>query len=181
MGPSASTSEGGREAQVSVRHPTWADRDEFLARVADSRELHEPWITPPSTAGQFDAYIARLGQSAFEGYLACRAGDGAIVGYLNLSQIVRGPLQSAYLGYAGFMPFAGRGYMTEALRVVLHECFTAVGLHRVEANIQPDNRASIALVKRCGFQLEGFSPDYLNIAGEWRDHERWAIRREIWR
>jgi ribosomal-protein-alanine N-acetyltransferase len=94
---------------------------------------------------------------------------------------VRDPLQSGYLGYAAFLPFAGRGYMTEALRMVLHECFTTVGLHRVEANIQPANHASIALVKRCGFQLEGFSAAYLKVGGEWRDHERWAIRSEIWR
>jgi ribosomal-protein-alanine N-acetyltransferase len=171
----------GRQAEVALRRPTWADREEFLRRVADSAELHRPWITPPATLAQYDAYVARLNQEAFEGFLACRMEDGSIVGYLNLSQIVRDPLQSAYLGYAGFAPFAGRGYMTEALRLVLRECFTAIGLHRVEANIQPDNKASIALVRRCGFKLEGFSPAYLKIAGQWRDHERWAIRVDIWR
>jgi ribosomal-protein-alanine N-acetyltransferase len=166
---------------VTLRRPTWADHDEFLARVAESTELHHPWITPPASPAQYAAYVARLSQDAFEGFLACRVGDRAIIGYLNLSQIVRDPLQSGYLGYAAFLPFAGRGYMTEALRMVLHECFTTVGLHRVEANIQPANHASIALVKRCGFQLEGFSAAYLKVGGEWRDHERWAIRSEIWR
>ena len=71
--------------------------------------------------------------------------------------------------------------MTEALQLVLREAFTKLGLHRLEANIQPGNTASIALAKRCGFELEGFSPRYLKVGGRWRDHERWAIRAETWR
>jgi [ribosomal protein S5]-alanine N-acetyltransferase len=63
---------------------------------------------------------------------------------------------------------------------VLAESFGRLGLHRVEANIQPDNAASIALVRRCGFEREGFSPRYLRIGGAWKDHERWAIRSETW-
>jgi ribosomal-protein-alanine N-acetyltransferase len=58
---------------------------------------------------------------------------------------------------------------------VLELAFDVLGLHRVEANIQPANAASIALAKRCGFRMEGFSPEFLYIAGAWRDHERWAI------
>ena len=88
---------------------------------------------------------------------------------------MRGPFQSAYLGYYGFAPFEGQGYMTEAMRLVLRHAFGAMRLHRVEANIQPGNAASIALVRRCGFHLEGFSPRYLKVSGRWRDHERWAI------
>ena len=71
--------------------------------------------------------------------------------------------------------------MTEGLGVVLERAFTDLGLHRVEANIQPGNIASLALVRRCGFEREGFSPGYLKIGGRWRDHERWAIRLEHWR
>ena len=70
--------------------------------------------------------------------------------------------------------------MSEALQLVLREAFETLGLHRVEANIQPGNRGSIALARRAGFKLEGFSPGYLKIAGEWRDHERWALRAETW-
>ena len=62
--------------------------------------------------------------------------------------------------------------MTEALTLVLREAFGTQKLHRLEANIQPGNAPSIALVKRLGFELEGMSPRYLKIGGRWRDHER---------
>ena len=65
--------------------------------------------------------------------------------------------------------------MREGLALLLKHAFGPLGLHRVEANIQPGNTASIALVKGAGFRLEGFSPRYLKVAGRWRDHERWAI------
>lgn len=67
------------------------------------------------------------------------------------------------------------GLMTEALRAAVDFAFGELGLHRLEANIQPDNTASISLVRRLGFKQEGFSPSYLRINGEWRDHERWAL------
>ena len=107
--------------------------------------------------------------------------DGAIVGSLALSQIFRGNFQSAYLGYQIAEPFAGRGYMTEALQLALRYAFRELDLHRVEANIQPENKASLALVRRAGFVREGYSRRYLKIGGRWRDHERWALLREEWR
>jgi ribosomal-protein-alanine N-acetyltransferase len=99
---------------------------------------------------------------------------------VNLNEIVRGAFHSAYLGYYGFVPHAGQGYMAEGLRLALRHAFRRLGLHRLEANIQPGNRASRALVRRLGFRREGYSPRYLKIGGRWRDHERWAIVREAW-
>ena len=113
--------------------------------------------------------------------LACRRDNREIVGYFNISEIVRGPMQSAFLGYGAVAAHAGHGYMTEGMQLVLERAFTELRLHRLEANIQPGNSASIALVRRCGFVHEGFSERYLKIAGRWRDHERWAIRAEQWR
>jgi ribosomal-protein-alanine N-acetyltransferase len=63
----------------------------------------------------------------------------------------------------------------------MDDAFTRLELHRLEANIQPANLASITLVKRLGFHLEGLSPRYLKIAGHWRDHERWALLADDWR
>ena len=70
--------------------------------------------------------------------------------------------------------------MTEALRLMLAYAFNDLKLHRLEANVQPENVSSLALVKRAGFVREGYSRRYLKIAGRWRDHERWAILREDW-
>jgi [ribosomal protein S5]-alanine N-acetyltransferase len=167
--------------RVAVRTPTLADEQAFIAAMRASRSLHRPWISMPETREKYAAYVARAEDPRFEPFIACRHEDGAIVGFLNISEIVRGGFKSAFLGYGGVAAFAGQGYMTEALQLVLREAFTHIGLHRLEANIQPGNTASIALAKRCGFELEGFSPRYLKVGGRWRDHERWAIRAETWR
>jgi ribosomal-protein-alanine N-acetyltransferase len=168
-------------SRVVLRAPTAADRDEFIAAMKASRRLHRPWIYMPETPDRYAAYLSRVDDPRAAPYLACRTEDGAIVGFLNISEIVRGGFKSAFLGYGGVAGFAGQGYMTEAMRLLLREAFTTVGLHRLEANIQPGNRASLALARRCGFEKEGFSPRYLKVGGRWRDHERWAIREETWR
>ena len=169
-------------ARVVVRTPTIDDQDEFIARMRASRRLLRPWITNmPETPERYAAYVARTEDPRAALFIGCRREDGAIVGFLNISEIVRGPFKSAFLGYGAVAEFAGQGYMTEALQLVLREAFTGIGLHRLEANIQPGNTASIALAKRCGFELEGFSPRYLKVGGRWCDHERWAIRSETWR
>lgn len=101
-----------------------------------------------------------------------------MVGLANITQIFLGGFRSAYLGYSAFFPHAAQGYMTEGLRLVLREAFGPLGLHRVEANVQPENTRSIALVERLGFRREGYSPRYLKIRGRWRDHVRFAMLAE---
>jgi ribosomal-protein-alanine N-acetyltransferase len=146
-----------------------------------SVRLHRGLVSPPKGPEQYEKFLRRCHSADFQGYLACRTEDGAIVGVFNLSQIFRGPFQNAYLGYYVGAPFAGQGYMTEALNLVLRDAFGRLKLHRIEANIQPHNCASIALVRRAGFALEGYSPRYLKVAGRWRDHERWALLSENWK
>lgn len=168
-------------ARVLLRPPQPEDRDEFLAAVRRSRALHRPWLYPPTDAKRYDAYLLGLEHYSRAGFFVCLREGGEIAGVVNVSEIVRGGFHSAYLGYYAFVPFAGRGLMAEGLGLVVRHAFRRMGLHRLEANIQPENRASIALVERLGFRKEGYSPRYLKIGGRWRDHERWAVLKEGWR
>jgi [ribosomal protein S5]-alanine N-acetyltransferase len=173
--------DGHQGGRVFLRPPDATDRDEFVSLMRGSRSFHRPWATAPTDSDRFAAYIADSLRPDFEAMLVCRLGDGAILGFFNLSQIVRRALQSAYLGYAVGKPYAGQGYMREGMELVLRRAFAELRLHRIEANIQPGNRASIALARGAGFRREGFSPRYLKIGGRWRDHERWAILADDWR
>ncbi len=164
--------------RVFLRHPSSRDRDEFLDRAGASRTLHGRWVAAPSDPEAFAAYLHRSRNADTQALLVCRKDDGAIVGVYTIGQIFYGPLCSAYLGYYAFEPFAGQGYMREGIRLVLRYAFGPLGIHRLEANIQPGNERSLALVADAGFRREGFSPRYLKIAGRWRDHERWAILAE---
>jgi [ribosomal protein S5]-alanine N-acetyltransferase len=163
------------EHRVALRVLQRSDRDEFLRLAAESRELHRPWTYPPERADQFDELYARSRREDCVCLLACLRDGGHIAGVLIVSQIVRGAFQSAYLGYYAHQRYANRGYMREAMRQTVDHAFGSLALHRLEANIQPANRASIALARSAGFRLEGFSPRYLLIGGQWRDHERYAI------
>ena len=168
-------------ARVELRSPTPADRDEFLGAMRASRKLHRPWLQSPITREAYDRLLVRVQDERYDPLLVCLRAGGTIVGYINVSEIVRGNFQSAYLGYGAVAAYAGHGYMSEGLELVLDRAFTDLRLHRLEANIQPGNAASIALVERAGFVREGFAERYLKIGGRWRDHEHWAIRAEQWR
>jgi ribosomal-protein-alanine N-acetyltransferase len=165
---------------VFLRRPSPRDRDEFIARVRASRALHRGWIEPASEPEAFRAYLRRTRRRTCDGAVVCRLEDGAIAGAININEIVRGSFQSAFLGYFAFAPFVGAGYMREGLELTLRRAFNDLGLHRLEANIQPENERSIALVEGLGFRREGFSPRYVRVGGRWRDHERWAITVEDW-
>lgn len=167
-----------RGQKTFIRLLTADDGPQWIRLNRVSRQLHQGWVSPPTTPTQFKQYL--LGEKAPDKLtlLVCRKTDGAIIGSVGLSQIFYGSFCNCYMGYAVGAPFAQQGYMTEGLHLVLKHAFGKLKLHRVEANIQPENKASIALVKRAGFQLEGYSPRYLKIAGRWCDHERWALLKE---
>ena len=161
--------------------PNRGDQDEFLALNRASRALYRGRVSPPVTAAQFARLLARIRRDDVATLLIRRRGDDVIVGAIEISQIVLGAFRSAYLGYQIGAPYVRQGYMSEALGLALSYGFGPLGLHRAEANIQPNNAESIALVRRLGFTCEGYSRRYLKIGGRWRDHERWAILAEDWR
>ena len=147
--------------QDILERPSRRRRDEFLAAVARSRKLHGHWATPPRTVEAFEAYLKRLKQSAHVGNWV-RTEANELAGVININEIVRGTFCSGYLGYYAFVPHNGRGYMAAGLRAVISHAFRRLRLHRLEANIQPDNAASLYLVQRLGFRKEGFG--YLKVA-----------------
>ena len=165
--------------RVFLRRPALGDASEYLALRRRSAGFLRPWEPLPprgkKAATLFSEWLESRAGGRHEKLLICRVTDGAILGAINFNEIVRGPAQCAFLGYWIGAPHARQGYMTEALALALRHGFGPLGLHRVEANIMPANRASIALVRRAGFRREGYSPRYLRIAGRWEDHERWAL------
>lgn len=159
--------------RVYLRRPQVGDAREFLELMQASRRLHRLWVQPPSDRKAFGVYVERASARGV-GSLICLREDHAIVGVANLSEIVRGVFQSAYLGFYGSAPYLGQGLVREGVGLVIKYAFQDLKLHRVEANVQPANTRSLALVKALGFRQEGYSPKYLKICGRWRDHERWA-------
>lgn len=165
---------------MGIRHFTYGDGAEFTDRARESKKLHHPWLFPPATSTAYAAYAGRLIEDPTKaGFFVCEKDGGGIAGYININNIVEGAFLCGAVGYGAFAHATGRGLMSEGLRLVVEYAFTAMGLHRLEINVQPRNAASIALARRCGFRLEGFSPDFLFIDGAWRDHERWAVTSEM--
>lgn len=154
-----------------VRRTDCAD---LVAANLASQNYHAPWVKAFTDRDGFDAWFSQNLTGANIGLVARESESLGVVGVFTLSQIALGNFRSCYLGYYGMVGFGKRGLMTEALNATMAYAFDEVGLNRVEANIQPGNARSIALVARCGFEQEGFSKRYLKIDGEWRDHERWA-------
>lgn len=162
---------------VLIREPISDDEKIFLAAMQTSRTFHHPWVKAPLTSQEFHDYLQRYQQPNQKSFLVCIP-SGDIAGIFNINEIVRSLFQSAYLGFYAVAKYAGHGYMSAGLKRVINKAFTELELHRLEANIQSENTRSINLVESNGFRKEGYSPRYLKINGEWRDHERWAITQE---
>ena len=164
-----------------LRKAAPADGREFVDAVVRHRDDLEPWVYAADSMSSYRRWVERGERPDNEQYLVCRRDDDAVVGFVNLNGITGGALRSASLGWASFLPDRRRGHLTDGVRMVFEVAFTQLRLHRLEANIQPGNDRSRRLAVRCGFRHEGFSPRFLEIGGEWRDHERWAILEDEWR
>jgi len=164
------------KVRVTIRPPALRDFEAFGAAMRRSRRLHRSWINrKPATRKVFKKYVNGFAPGRHYRFLVIHRETGDLVGVINLNDVVRGHFQNAMVGYYAFLPHAGKGFMREGLQLVLKYAFQKLKLHRVEADIQPHNRVSIALVKKCGFVREGFSRRLVKVCGRWRDHERWAI------
>ncbi len=161
---------------ILIREVSIQDEAEFLSAMNHSKTFHHPWVQPPCTKQAFLQHVKKYEDDKHYSFLVLH--QQKIAGVINVSEIVRGFFQNAFLGFYAVQEFSRRGIMIEGLNLVIAKAFNEFNLHRLEANIQPKNRASIALVERCGFRLEGFSPNYLFVDNKWCDHNRYAITQE---
>ncbi|MEM8723616.1 MAG: GNAT family N-acetyltransferase [Cyanobacteria bacterium P01_G01_bin.39] len=166
--------------RVFIRKPIEEDCRELLSLRRRSKDFHFPWVVLCLDTEDCHSYISRSQSDNFQGLLICHASNSKIIGVANLSQIFYGGFQNAYLSYYADVNFAAQGLISEGVALAVNYAFHNLNLHRIEANIQPENKASINLVKRLNFTKEGFSQKYLKINGQWRDHERWALTVENW-
>ncbi len=175
--------------RVLLRYPVADDRDAFVNLRRSSRAHLEQWEPiPPSgldlySAEAFDRELETHNTDAQQRWLITERATHAIVGRIALTNIERGPFQNGRFGYWCGVGFEGKGFMTQAMQLVVSHCFRplehgGLGLHRVSANIMPTNTRSRALLQRVGFVKEGYSEKYLQIQGRWEDHERWALTSE---
>jgi len=168
---------------VYLRYSEMRDFEEWAALREKSRAFLTPWeplwplddLTRASYRYRVRRHTEEAARDEAFTFFVFREEDDALIGGLSLGHIRRGVSQSATLGYWMGEPFAGKGYMTRAVRAVLAYCFDKQGLHRVEAACLPTNEPSRRLLERVGFQYEGFARAYLNINGQWRDHLLFAI------
>jgi len=166
----------------------------FAAAVADfyvrNTVPHAHW-NPPMGDDVYNAAaqaerLTEAAQAARHGseiawWLFARTARGPLIGRIHFTQITRRAFQNAMLGYALDHQHEGRGLMREALQAALDDAFgPRVGLHRVQANVRPENTRSLALLERLGFEREGLAREYLFIDGAWRDHVLTALRHPSW-
>ncbi|MDG1859324.1 MAG: GNAT family protein, partial [Emcibacteraceae bacterium] len=161
--------------------PAHVHKQIYIEFAKRNRSFHEPWVYVPSDPNYFDQYVRRIKLGGTLGVFVFSNDSNELIGVINLNSIKLDPFSSATLGYYGEQMLSGQGLMKEAINLVLNHAFKNIGLNRVEANIQPKNEASIALVKACGFTYEGFSKKFLKIGNDYKDHERWSYLAEYFK
>ncbi|MBX3380552.1 MAG: GNAT family N-acetyltransferase [Phycisphaeraceae bacterium] len=169
---------------VHLRRPVAGDRAEWVALRESSLDHLLPWeprLKVRSEAERWESFFRTSDAEDRQRFLICRNEDARMVGYVGLNGIRHGVLQSCELGYWIGKSFTRNGYMTEGLLLAVRHAFEHLKLHRVEANVQPRNVASIGVVKKAGLRFEGVALRFLQIDGKWCDHQRWALTAEEWK
>lgn len=162
--------------KLFIRELQAADVHNFIKTMQNSIDVHKEWVNPPKSIGEFNNYLAKFTDDKNYCFLMfSELSPNKILGVVNVTQIVRGVFQNAFLSYYVTNFGYRQKIMTQGLQLAMDKCFNELKLHRLEANIQPDNYSSIKLIERVGFALEGYSKDYLFINGKWRDHKRYAL------
>jgi ribosomal-protein-alanine N-acetyltransferase len=178
-----------RGQRVHVRPVAPQDVEPFRAAVEASRERISRWNPVDPERIQLDLADQSPTRRTLMIVANDPAGSHGLVGRVNVSNLVRGTFHSASMGYDAYDPYAGRGLFREGLALVVDLAFRdaddgGLGLHRVEANVQPANGPSAGVLRSLGFRHEGETPRMLWLGGPdgnaWRDHERYALTAQEW-
>ena len=172
-----------RGARVYLRPPTMQDYAAWAELRALSRQHLTPWepqwardeLTRSSFRRRLKAAQREMRDDLSYSYLIFAETPLRLVGGLNISNVRRGIAQAASIGYWIGAPYAGRGLMTDAVRAVAPFAFNSLRLHRLEAACLPTNVASMRVLEKAGFRLEGQARQYLKIDGRWQDHNLYAL------
>ncbi|MBL7005563.1 MAG: GNAT family N-acetyltransferase [Spirochaetia bacterium] len=157
-----------------VFHAQWGPvRDESFYTLSGQKKIIQEEIEFEQQAAGLRLWIFSRDQSSDSG-----SKEKTAMGNLCLSRIIYGNFCSAFLGYQMDQRFVNKGYITEAVSELLRIGFEEFGLHRIEANIMPENLASRTVAEKLGFKSEGLAEKYLNIAGKWEDHIHYVLLRE---
>lgn len=164
--------------RVKLTQPNAAMAPEVLGFFQRNREHLDPWSPPRPASFYTEAHWERTLAHNLDSWVQGRSARffiqaverPAVLGVCNLTDIIRGAFQSCHLGYSIDKDEQGRGLMSEALGLAIAYAFTELRLHRIEANYIPTNERSEKLLRRHGFDVNGYARDYLFIGGAWRDH-----------
>lgn len=165
-------------AGLHIRPPQMSDYENWAALREQSRQFLQPWeptwpqddLTRGAFRRRLQRYARELDRNEAFPFLVFRAADRVLLGGLNLTNVRRGAASMASLGYWMGEPFAGKGFMTNAVLQVTALAFRQLHIRRMEAACLPENAASVKLLEKTGFRREGFAREYLAINGVWRDH-----------
>ena len=170
---------------VRLRPLRRRDGPAWLELRAQNQSWLEPWdaTSPVPVDGPrptFAQFVRTLSAQARSGTSLPFAVDyaGELVGQVTVSSITYGSLRSGAIGYWLSEHVAGRGVMPVAVALAVDHCFTAVGLHRIEVNIRPENRPSLRVVEKLGLRDEGVRERFLHIGDRWCDHRSFALTAE---
>lgn len=163
---------------VILRHPKWADYEDWVELRRSNKEHLSPWeplwdenhLTRPSYRARLSRFKKMVSGETGYPFHVFRETDSKIVGACNITHIERGISQSAKLGYWVGEQYSRQGYARASVRAACRFCFDELGLHRIEAAVRPDNTPSILLLEAQGFAREGIARDYLKINAQWHDH-----------
>jgi ribosomal-protein-alanine N-acetyltransferase len=163
---------------IGIRPLKLNDEVEYLANYKKNRADLKPWVHVPKNSTEFREYAMEMRTKENKAFVVHDKNTKKMIGLVELRDIYMFDFKNSYIIYLGFHPHLRKGLMSQAVKLVIQLAFKKLKLHRLEANIQPTNLASIALAKSCGFKREGYSPKFIKKNGIWKDHERWAILNE---